>query len=628
MLERIREGVQGPWAIAIVALIVVSFVFTGVGGYLSSSASTAAATVNEKDIPASTLEIAYQNERARMESQFGEAISSLFASESYLNDFRQGVLDRLINEELIAQKADALGLRVGDEQIKQAITALPEFQIAGQFSNDAYNAAIQRAGFTPSEFAEYMRTQMTRQQLVQALNGSSFNVSTLVSNILSLRAQQRDISIIEVPSSSYLPEIELNEEEIVQYYNDTINQYDTEEEVKLAYVSLSVDDLLPSVDVTEEEVAEQYEQQIGLYRSEEQRSVSHILIEIADDADAAREEAEAILQELQAGADFSNLAEQNSDDIVSAESGGELGQVNPGDYPEDFESAVFALSEEGQISDVVETEFGFHIIKLDSLIASVTTPLSEVAEQIRDEIRLNKATDVFFELQAEMQRLAFEVPDTLEEVAEAVNRPIFETVSFPASRYPSAVNFPQVENVAFSTELIEEGVNSELLQLSDDKVMVVRVIDHQAQRTKGLDEVREGIEQQMTTDKAQQAALAWSQDVQNTLLTGEDIQAKLDEKSLAWEVYADVTRNSAQLSPVLINAAFELSTDPANNTAVVNLNNGNVGIVKLDAIDASAQISSEEIEAASQQLTGQYAQRTYQNFIDALRADAEIVIMN
>lgn len=627
MLERIRDGIQGPWAIAIVALIVVSFVFTGVGGYLTSSATNASAIVNDTEIPASALENAYQNERARMESQFGDAIANLFANESYLLDFRRGVLDRLINEELIAQKAKDLGLRVSDAEIKRAIVDLPEFQIVGQFSNESYNAALQRAGFTPTQFAEYMRTQMTRQQLIGALNGSSFDVEALVGQTLSIRQQTRDASLLEVNAASYVEDVTVTEDEILSFYNSNLSQYDTQEQVKLAYVSLSIADLVEQVDVTDEDVRNEYDEQIAFYQTPEQRSVSHILFEIQDDADAAEAEAQDVLMALQSGADFALTAEQTSDDIVSAESGGSLGSVSVGDYPLEFEEAVFALNEVGEISTVVQTEFGFHIIKLDNLTPSTTTPFAEVADNIKDELVANRATDLFFDLQTQMQRLAFEVPDTLDEVSVVAGRPIFETVLFSAERYPSAVNYPQVENVAFSAELIEDGVNSELLQISDDKVMVVRMVEHNPQRTKSLDEVRAGIMTDLLAQKAQLAAMQWAQDLQSAMFAGEDVQVMLDKKSLNWNNISTLSRTSSGVSPQLVDAAFELSTAANNNSTVVTLNNGNVGVVILNGVNPVSAPTEQDIESARQQLTGQNAQRTYQNFVEALRSNADIQIV-
>ena len=135
-LERIREGSQGPWAMGILALVILSFVFAGVGSYLNSSASAAAANVNGEEISLNELERAYQNERSRMESQFGEAFAALARDSAYLQNFRQGILDRLISEKLLDQAAQELGLRVSDEQIKSAIVGMQEFQVDGKFTND------------------------------------------------------------------------------------------------------------------------------------------------------------------------------------------------------------------------------------------------------------------------------------------------------------------------------------------------------------------------------------------------------------------------------------------------------------------------------------------------------------
>jgi peptidyl-prolyl cis-trans isomerase D len=235
---------------------------------------------------------------------------------------------------------------------------------------------------------------------------------------------------------------------------------------------------------------------------------------------------------------------------------------------------------------------------------------------------------MFFVLQSDMQRLAFEVPDSLEDVAAATDRTVFETASFPETRYPAAVAFPQVENVAFSPELIEDGVNSDLLRISDDKVMVVRVVEHTPQRTLALDEVRSTIESALKADKAQQEALTWAQNLQTKIFTGEDFAEMLAQKNLSFNDLNGITRTANQIAPAMLNAAFELSTDPSNSSAVVTLANGNVGVVKLNAVNPVSDFSAEEIAATQQQIRGQYGQRMYQNFVEALRANADIEIVN
>ena len=174
MLERIREGSQGPWAMGILALVILSFVFAGVGSYINSSASGAAASVNGDEIGINELERAYQNERSRMESQFGEAFATLASDAAYLQNFRRGILDRLISEKLLDQAAQELGLRVSDAQIKSAIVAMQEFQVDGKFDNDRYLAILRQAGFQTNNFRDYMRVDMVRRQLSQSLIATEF----------------------------------------------------------------------------------------------------------------------------------------------------------------------------------------------------------------------------------------------------------------------------------------------------------------------------------------------------------------------------------------------------------------------------------------------------------------------
>ena len=624
MLQNIREGIQGPWAIGIVALIVVSFVFTGVGSYISSNNTNAIAIVNGEEIPASTLEIAYSNERARLEDQFGDAVNTLFASESYVTEFRKDVLERLISDVLITQKAKELGLRVGDSEIKKAIATLPEFQVAGSFDNTFYRNALARAGYTPAEFAEYMRDQMTRQQLVQAINGSSFSLQHQVSKMLALQGQTRDAKSLTIDVAKYQETIAVTPEEIQGFYDANLSTFDTQEQVKLAYVTLSVADLAPLVSISSAEIADYYTQNIALYTSEEVRRVSHILFESSSDAVAARAKAEAALVQAQAGLDFPTLAAELSDDIVSAEEGGDLGEINLADYEGPFGEAVSSLTSEGEISGVVETDFGFHIIKLTQFKPAIVSNLEDVRASIENDLRLNKATNRFFALQQDMARLAFEEPDSLESVAEATNRPIIETAFFEANRLPAGVNYPQLADIAFSSQLVNDRMNSDLLELGDDLVMVARVSEHNPQRTRALDEVTAQIQSMLKTQKAQEQALTYAEKIQAAMVNDEDLIPLLDEHELTWAEHSALVRTSNELPAAMVSAIFELAPVAPHNSKVVSVNDNSVGIVLLVAVNESEQ-NDETMQANIQQrLANMQGQQTYQNFVAALREKAEV----
>ncbi|MBT81862.1 MAG: peptidylprolyl isomerase [Alteromonadaceae bacterium] len=626
MLERIREGSQGPWAMIIIGLVVLSFVFAGVGSYLNSSGETVAATVNGEEIGLNELERAYQSQRSRMESQYGESVSALFADEGYMQQFRRGVLDSLIDEKLVEQKARELGLRVGDDQIRDTIRSMPEFQLGGQFNNDRYLALLRQNGYQPSDFRDFLRTQLTREQLTRALGVSDFALPGEARRVFDLQAQTRDARYVVVDAAPFADEVEISDADIQGYYDANITSFDTEEKVSVAYVKLSVDDLKGDVTVSDDDVSAWYEENKDQYRDEEQRRVSHILIETGDDEAAAKAKTEALLAEIKGGADFATVAEENSEDSFSAENGGDLDYITPGMMDDAFDSAVFSLKNVGDVTDVVKTEFGFHIIKLTDLKPETIKPFSDVAGEIRENLITEKATDRFYELQSRMAEVAFEVPDTLDEVAAIANTSIETTPLFTRNDVPAEIDNPQVVSDVFSPELIEEQVNSDLIELDARTVMVVRVNEHEAQRTKSLDEVKESITASLRSEKAQQAAQDWTEAQLAQLESGNDIADSLSARSLDWENVENVNRGDQQLPRNLLDTLFTLAPAEGKSRRVALLGSGDVALIELTAVHAPEAADDATVSAIRQRLAQANSQSTYAAFVKALRDEADVTL--
>ncbi|HBY41958.1 SurA N-terminal domain-containing protein [Marisediminitalea sp.] len=626
MLERIREGSQGPWAMAIIVLIVLSFVFAGVSSYVSSSGVTAAAEVNGEEISQQDVERAYQSQRARLEAQFGESIGALFSDENYLRDFRLNVLDRLIADTLVLQKAEELGLRVSDKQIREAIVQMPEFQTAGTFDNERYLMLLRQNGFQPASFSNYMRQQMTREQLARAVSASDFALPTEVTLANALQQQTRNAEYLIVDSAPFASEVELSDEEVNTFYEANLAQFDTQEKVNIAYVILSVDDLKGDVTVSDEEVEQYYTENNLLYKTAEERRVSHIIIEFGDDEAAAKAKAEALVAELANGADFATLAQENSDDTFTAENGGDLDFITAGMMDEAFDDAAFSLAQVGDVSDVVETEFGYHIIKLTDIKPEEVTPLAEVSEEIRNQLATDKATDRFYSLQNDMANLAFEVPDTLEDVAGVANKPVKETGLVSAQLVPAPLNVPAVTSRVFDPAFIEEGLNSDLIELDDDTIAFVRIAEHEPQRTQSLDEVRTRILAQLRAEKAQQAAADWATNVVEQIKAGETPSLELGDVTLSWESKEALTRTSGELPRALVETLFTLGNAAPDNIDIAELGSGDVGIVKVTGINQPEALSEEDSAALAQQIATASAQTGYQAFIDSLRNAADVKI--
>lgn len=627
MLERIREGSQGTWAVVILGLVILSFVFAGVGGYISSSGEIAAAEVNGEEISKATLDRAYENERARIESrEGGEAFGALLANADYLAQFRQSILDRLIGDKLVEQAAADLGLRVSNEQVRAQVISMQEFQIGGQFNNQRFKALIQQAGFQPASFREFMRKEMTRQQVSQALLGSEFALNSEAKTVYGLQAQTRNLKYLIVSAESFKADTQISDEEITAYYQKNLAQFDTPEKVSLSYVELSLSDLLPGISVTEQELKDAYEQNKGDYRTEEERSVSHILVEFGDDRDAAMAKIVAAKASLEDGQDFADVAKAVSEDAFSAENGGDLGIITLNAYEPSFEQAVFALQNVGDVSDIVESESGFHLIKLTRLKAPEVTPFEDVRDALTAKVKNDKAIETFYTIHQHMAEVAFEMPDSLVEVAAAANKPVQTTDLFTRNTAPAPFNNGEVLTSAFSAELIQDKLNSEVLELGDNHVIVMRVAEHQPERTKALDEVKDAIVAQLSADKAQQAAMQWTQDTLTGLQAGEDITARLSEKSLSWIEQSDVPRFGSTIPGALVEKAFQLSTSATENKAVVELASGDAGIVELTAVNEPEAAPEEQLTRMQQGLADYNSQNVYTSLIEALKTDADITI--
>lgn len=622
MLEKMREGATGIFAKIVLGLVILSFAFAGVGSYISAGSEIPAVVVNGEEISERTVERAYQNERARMEAQLGEMFSQLAANPEYMSNFRSQITERLVSEKLLDQMAKDVGLRVSDNEVRQAIFDMPAFQLGGRFDNERFQQMIRQSGLQVHEFRDLMRADLTRRQLSEAVLTSEFALPGEASNAVKLQNQTRDVRFVNVPKDNFIGDLTITDQERQDYYNANISDFDTEEMVKVEYVELNVEQLIPTVDVTAEEVREYYDANSSRYREEEQRRVAHILIEAGDDEDAAKADAQGLLDIARTGADFGSLAKENSADTFSAENGGDLDWIMKGQMDPAFEEAAFGLSEVGQISDVIQSEFGFHIIKLTDLKAEQVSPFADVQADIKGEIELEKATEEFFRIQTEMENLAYENPESLEDVAAAANTEVQSTEFFTRHTAPLAVSNGLVVETVFSEQAIDEKLNSEVLSLDNSHVMVVRVTEHQPKRTQNLDEVQAQVDEALIAQKAIEAAKAWAMTLQETVENAGDIDAKLQEQELAWEEHAAVGRNSGALNSEMSSALFKLS--PTNKFDVVELINGDVALIELQKVNQAENLDATEVMSFGQRLAMQQGNNSFQKMLDALKEQSEV----
>lgn len=625
MLDKLREGAQGKVAKVILGLIILSFALAGVGSYLNGPARTAPATVNGNDISAPALENAYRNERARMESQMGEAFNQLAANPDYMKQFRRGVLDRLIDQALIDDKARSLGLRVSDEQIKQAIVAMPEFAENGKFSNDRYLQLIRRAGMTPEMFRDSLRQDMVRQQLMGAVLGSEFALKGEAEQLDRLYNQTRDLRLIRLAASAYVDEIEVSDAEVEQFYKANSARFMNDETVKVDYLLLDAANLGKNIKVTEQDAQDYYDQHQDLFQRPERRQVAHILIPFGKDEKAAEQKAEAVLAKAKAGDDFAALAKADSSDTFSAKKGGELDWFEKGVMDPAFEKAAFALAKAGDLSAVVKSPFGFHIIKLLAVEPAKTKPFVDVMSDTIARLQSEKAKEQFFAEQQKMADSSFENPDSLDLTAEAMGLQVQSTGYFSQADAPAPLNDPKVLSVAFSEQLRDDNTNSDVIELADGKALVLHIMGHQPKAAKPLAEVKEQVITAIKHDKASEVARGKAQGLLDKLKAGENVQADLTALGLKVDTHTGVSRFAQEMDQNLVTQVFRMPhpTDGKPSVELVTEANGDRVVVALDKVNVIKE-PSQMVSLLQGQLGQGKAQADYKSLIDELRKAAKI----
>ena len=623
MLENIRENSQGMIAKIILGFVILTFAFAGIGSY-TSSVDTSVAQVNGEKISQADFDKAYQSQRNRMAQQFGDMFETLSADANYMANFRQGVLDSLINQKLIDLAVDDMAIRVSDERIKKTIREMPEFQVDGKFDNNRYLALINQAGFyQSSDFRDYLRQEMSRRQLSQAIVASEFSLPYQEKQLLALQNQTRDIRFATIDAEQFKAGITIGDDEISRYYQDNQDRFQNQEKVKVNYIELTIDQVANNVEVTEADLEEYYQQNMTKYQQKEQKRFAHILFELGEDEVAAKQKAQETLARINAGEDFAELAKQLSDDVFSGENGGDLEWLEPGVMEESFEQAAFALNEVGSVSEVVQTDFGFHIIKLTDLKEEQVKAFADVKEEIRDAVSKRKAEDKFFELQQEVARLSFEFPDSLEDAAQAVSLQVKTSDWIQRFGNQSPFDNAKVIDAAFSDVVLTERLNSDPIEVSDSQVMVLRLNEYQQANVKPLSEVKERIETLLVTEKASEMAKEQAQSLLTAFQTGDDVTEKLTAMNAQFEEKEAMARYGSGIDNNIAQEAFKLPhpVEGQVSATTVTMGNGNIALIEVKAVNEGEVADNFSF---SQQYTQQLAQSAYQSFVESLKEEATI----
>jgi peptidyl-prolyl cis-trans isomerase D len=384
--------------------------------------------------------------------------------------------------------------------------------------------------------------------------------------------------------------VNISDEEIADYYTANQNEFMTPERVRVRYLELKADSLPVSTDIDDETLHALYDEQADQYITEEQRRARHILVSIPPDADEqtvaeARERALGILERLEEGEDFAEVAKVESDDPGSATSGGDLGFFGRGVMTDAFDAAAFAL-EKGARSDLVRSPFGFHIIEITDIRPEVVKSFAEVRDQLVEAYVAKEREDLFFEYSERLANLAFENPDTLETAADALGLEVMTSDWLSRDGGPGLGANPDIITAAFQEDVLDNGNNSEPVEIADDDLVVLRVLEHEPATVKPLAEVRDEIRRLLQNRKSSELARAEGQRLAKALKEGKAMQDVATELGVELQDSGLANRHAPGIDSELVEAAFRLPPPQGDRMPVsgLELQSGAYAILQLQTV--------------------------------------------
>ena len=616
MLDSFRTNMR-TFALGIVIVIGFIFAFSGTGTmFLSGNSGDAAVVVGGEIVREIDVLRSISRQKQRILSE-NEGIDPSVLDDSLI---RPNAVEQLISRQLLVQASGDRRMTVSPREVDQYILDIESFQTDGVFDQDLYKFAILNQGYTSAEFKQQVKNDMLIQQLVQGLTDTAFTTDGELAALAAVTEQQRNYYYLTVPADEIRSSITLTEAQVNEFYEVNKATYQTEPKVSVDYIELSSDILADPALITEGLVAARFEEEILSRDMAESRQAAHILLE--DPADELVAEIQAKLDD---GQDFARLASEYSVDFGSAETGGDLGYTSGDTFPEEFEKALKSLSI-GSVSNPVKTDSGTHFIKLLD-IQQQSFVLAEETPRITRDLMLEATTDTLVAKLELLKELSFNA-ESLAEVAEDVGLEMVTSEAFTQAGGEGIAAIPSVIRAAFSTEVVEDKFASEVIDLGNDRYVVVKLNEYYEARQQELAEVRDLLEATYTQQLVEETLAGTGAGLAARVEAGETIEVVAKSEGLDWQVGMSMTRRSRDVNSEINAKIFSLPV-PADDGSVQTFSTSSGDLIVSSLInvtpgDVSALSSDEKASLASATLSIN-GNRDIQAFEAIVRADTEIV---
>jgi peptidyl-prolyl cis-trans isomerase D len=540
------------------------------------------------------------------------------------------VLESLVQREVLSQHASEQGYRVSDEALRDWIASIPAFQVDGAFSQQAYNAWLTGQGLSAPLFEAEQREALRLDQLTGGILESSFYTPAEFRRFIELAEQQREVAHVVFRSDDFVDQVEVTDEEVRAFYEANTERFMTPESVDIEYVELDLQAVAENVEISEEDLRAYYEDNERLYVKPEQRRARHILISVdeGDDEAEALATAESVVERLEAGESFEELAAELSDDAGTAQQGGDLGYAERGMFVGPFEEALFSM-EVGEVRGPVQTAFGFHIIRLEDIAEGEVRPFEEVRDEIESELAVRRAEDRFIDRANALADAAFETPDDLGSIADSQGLEVQRLEGLERGPSPAFAGSPEVAEAAFSDPVLEQGQVSPLIEVSEERVVILRTAEFNPSAQQPLEAVSDEIRETLVRQQAQALAAERGGELVEAIETGAAPAEAAAEVGAEWpEAPVWVGRRSPEVPAGVLQAAFDAPRPSEGGAHVggVSLPGGDYAVYRLSGIRAGdpATIAREQRDQAKERLARQSGQQELSAYVADLRGDASV----
>ncbi len=608
-------------------IILPSFAFVGLESYTSmGDASNTVAKVGGQTITQPEWDAAQREQMERFRQMFGEQFDAKMFDTP---EAKQEILNNLIAQRVLADEAKRNKLSVSDQALQQTIINMGGLTTAdGKFDVERYKSILAAQGMTPTTYEARLRQDLTSQQVNAAIQSTAFAPDSLAKRLSELSEQEREVQQLAFRASDYVAQVKVTDDMLKAYYEKS-NQFDVPEQVKAEYVVLTADALATQINVSDADIKSYYEQNAKQYGTEEQRRASHILIGVNKDASeadkaAAKAKAENLLASLRKNPqEFAKLAKENSVDTGSAERGGDLGFFGKGSMVKPFEDAAYKLKQD-EVSDLVQSDYGFHIIKVTAIKPAAVKPLEQVKSEIANDIRKQLVGKKYTETADVFNNTVYEQADSLKAVADKLKLKIETTGTLsrqvnPAVAPTAPYNNQKFLTALFSDESLKNKRNTEAVEVAPNTLIAGRVVEYKPATKRPFDEVKALVQERVVQTEAQ--ALAKK--------VGEAKLAALKEKDDASGFSAPQTVSRAKsqgLNPAVFLAVMKADTSKLPSYVGLEAPQG-YAVLRVVRVVQPTNVDSAKRQAEQQQIEAALAQQETYAYIEALKKKAKVKIM-